>query len=34
VLILGLGGLFIKISVGDLASFKVAFEFEIQALTD
>jgi hypothetical protein len=34
VLILGLGGLFIKISVSDLASYKVAFEFEIRALTD
>jgi hypothetical protein len=33
-LILGLGGLFIKNSVGDLASYKVAFEFEIRALTD
>jgi hypothetical protein len=34
VLILGLGSLFIKISVGDLASYKAAFEFEIRALTD
>jgi hypothetical protein len=34
VLILGLGDLFIKISVGDVASYKVAFEFEIRALTD
>jgi hypothetical protein len=34
VLILGLGVFLIKISVGDLASYKVAFEFEIRALTD
>jgi hypothetical protein len=34
VLILGLGGLFVKISVGGLASYKAAFAFEIRALTD
>jgi hypothetical protein len=28
------GDLFIKISVGDIASYKVAFEFEIRALTN
>jgi hypothetical protein len=34
VLILVLVGLFIKISVGEIANYKVAFEFEIRALAD